>query len=138
MEPIVAITAGLFSLLGAYAGAALGRRTEYEKWLRKNRSEVFAKFIELISKAQIDATNAMFDNSLEQIQQDIKVTEAYHPALEYARIVCLYLPKNKRKVFRQLSHECWTLHSARNLGDSRLQKLTEKLEAIQNIFESNL
>jgi hypothetical protein len=43
MEIVIAITAGLFSLLGAFAGAALARRTDYERWLRENRSEVFAK-----------------------------------------------------------------------------------------------
>ena len=44
MDPVViAVVAGLFSLLGAFAGAVLTRRTEYEKWLRQNRSEVFAR-----------------------------------------------------------------------------------------------
>lgn len=138
MEITVAVTAGLFSLLGAFAGAALARRTEYEKWLRENRSVVFAKFLELLSEAQTNATDAMFDNTSEQLQQDIRVTEAYRPALDYARVVCLYLPKDKRKKFRQLAQGFWALHSTRGLGDSRLLKMSEKLEAIQNIFEANL
>lgn len=138
MEIIVAVTAGLFSLLGAFAGAALARRTEYEKWLRENRSEVFAKFLELLSEAQTNATDAMFNNTIEQLQQDIRVTEAYRPALDYARVVCLYLPRDKRKEFRQLAQDFWALHSSRGLGDSRLLKMPEKLEAIQNIFEANL
>jgi uncharacterized membrane protein YfcA len=42
MDPILlALVAGLFSLLGAFAGAFLARRTEYEKWLRQNRAEAF-------------------------------------------------------------------------------------------------
>jgi hypothetical protein len=138
MEIVVAVTAGLFSLLGAFAGAALARRTDYEKWLRENRSEVFAKFLELLSEAQKNATDAMFDNSMEQLAQDIKVTEAYRPALDYARVVCLYLPKEKRKEFRALAKEFWALHSTRGMGDSRLLKMPEKLEAIQKIFEECL
>lgn len=138
IEIIVAVTAGLFSLLGAFAGAALARRTEYEKWLRENRSEVFAKFLGLLSLARKNATDAMFDNTLEQLEQDIQVTEAYQPALEYAGVVCLYLPKDKRKEFRQLAQDFWALHSTRSLGDSRLLKMPEKLEAIQNIFEASL
>jgi hypothetical protein len=138
MEIVVAVAAGLFSLLGAFAGAALARRTDYKKWLRENRSEVFAKFLELLSEAQKNATNAMFDNAMEQLAQDIKVTEAYRPALDCARVVCLYLPKEKRKEFRQLAQEFWALHSTRDMGDSRLLKMPEKLEAIQKIFEECL
>ena len=138
MVVIVAVTAGLFSLLGAFAGAALARRTEYEKWLRENRSEVFAKFHQLLSEAQKNATDAMFDASLSAIEQDIKVTDAYRPALDYGRVVCLYLPKDKRAEFRQLVQEFYALHATRSLGDSRLLKMPDKLDAIQNIFESQL
>lgn len=138
MEIVVAVTAGLFSLLGVFAGAALTRRTDYEKWLRENHSEVFAKFLELLSEAQKNATDAMFDNSMEQPAQDIKVTEAYRPALDYVRVVCLYLPKEKRKEFRALAQEFWALHSTRGMGNSRLLRMPEKLEAIQKIFEECL
>ena len=138
MEIIVAVTAGLFSLLGAFAGAALARRTEYEKWLRQNRSEVFAKFLDLLSDSQKNATDAMFDGTLMPLQQDISVTEAYRPLLDYARVVCLYLPKDKRQEFRQLAQDFFALHATRNLGDSRLLKMPEKLEAIQSIFETNV
>lgn len=135
MEVIVAVTAGLFSLLGAFAGAALARRTDYEKWLRENRSDVFAKFLNLLSEAQTNATDAMFDTKHERLEQDIRVTEAYRPALDYARVVCLYLPKEKRNEFRQLAQDFWALHSSRGLGDSRLLKMPERLEAMQRIFE---
>lgn len=138
MEVNAAVTAGLFSLLGAFAGAALARRNEHKKWLRENRSEVFSKFLELLSDARKNATDAIFDSSLEQLKKDIKVTEAYRSVLEYVGIVCLYLPKGKRKEFRQLVQEFWALHSTRGLGDSRLLKMPEKLGAIQNIFEENL
>lgn len=138
MEAIVAVTAGLFSLLGAFVGAALARRIEHEKWLRENRSEVFARFLDLLSEARNNATDAMYEKALEQLQQDMKVTEAYRPSFDYARVVCLYLPKGKRTEFRELTKEFWALHSSRDLGDSRLQKMEQKLEAIQTIFEACL
>lgn len=95
MDITLALTTGLFSLLGAFAGAALARRTDYEKWLREHRSEVFAKFLNLLSEAQTNATNAMFDPSIEKLAQDIRVTNAYRPALDYSRVVRLYLPTDK-------------------------------------------
>lgn len=56
LEVVVAVVAGLFSLLGAFAGAFLSRRTEYLKWLRQSRSETFAEFLRLLSVAQADVT----------------------------------------------------------------------------------
>lgn len=138
MEIIVAFSAGLFSLLGAFAGAALARETEHKKWLRENRSEVFTKFLNLLSDSRKNATDAMFDETLKHYQQEIKVTEIYLSPLNYARVVCLYLPKEKRQEFRLLAQDFYALHASRTLGDSRLATMEEKLEAIQNIFEANL
>jgi hypothetical protein len=138
VEIIVVVAAGLFSLLGAFMGATLSKRNEYVRWLRENRSEVFAKFLELLHQAQKHATDAMFDKALEEMQQNIKVTEAYSPALEYAHIVCLYLPKNQRDNFRTLAKEFYALHATRGLDDTSRSKMSEKIEAIQKIFESNL
>lgn len=80
----------------------------------------------------------MYDKTLEPQQQDIKVTEIYQPALDYARVVCLFLPKQRREEFRQVSQDVFDLYGQRSPGDSRITKVDEKLETIQKIFESNL
>lgn len=41
---IVAVVSGFFAWLGGFFGAWLARRTEYEKWLRQERSAAFAEF----------------------------------------------------------------------------------------------
>ncbi|MFC3110852.1 hypothetical protein ACFOFO_23350 [Undibacterium arcticum] len=56
---IVAFVSGLLALLSGCAGAALTRRTEYDKWLRQERSTVFAEFWRQLYKAKVDATNAI-------------------------------------------------------------------------------
>lgn len=135
---IVAFVSGFFSLFGGIIGAWLARRTEYEKWLRQNKSETFARFLEMISKAQKDAIDVFHDCSLSQQQQDIRVTEVYLPALEYGRVVRLYLQKCKRDQFSQLARAVWELHSDRSRKDSRLKTMEEKLRQIQELLEGEL
>ena len=135
---LVAVVAGLFALLGAFAGAWLTRRTEYDKWLRQNRSEVYTKFLDLLAKAHKEATDIMFDQSLEELLQNIKVTDAYMPAMDYVRVVRLYLPPETRQEFRDLAHSYFVLHSQRSLGDSRLTTMGKKLDQIQQMFEETL
>ena len=135
---VVAVVAGLFSLLGAMLGAWLGRRSEYEKWLREGKSEVFVKFLELISKAQNDAINVLHDPSLSAQPRDIRVTEVYVPALDYARVVRLYLKPAKRDSFSKLAREVYALHSTISLGSSRLGKMGEALDHMQQMFEDEL
>jgi hypothetical protein len=135
---LIAFVAGLFALLGAFAGAWLTRKTEHQKWLRQSRAEAYTKFLELLSKAHIAATDIMFDRSIEELQQNIKVTEAYMPAMDCARIVRLYLPPERRQEFSDLSHGYFVLHSQRSLGDSRLTTMGQKLQKIQQLFEETL
>lgn len=135
---IVAVVSGSFALLGGLIGAWLARRTEYEKWLRQNKSETFARFLEMISKAQKDAIDVFRDGLLDRQQQDIRVTEAYLPALEYGRVVRLYLQKCKRDQFSQLAKAVWELHTDRSRGDSRLKTMEEKLRQIQELLEGEL
>jgi len=135
---ILVIVVGLFSLLGGFVGAFLARRTQYEKWLLENRSEVFSQFLDLMYKAREQTTKILFDETKEQAHNDIRITEIYIPPLNYAKTVRLYLPKKQRKKFQKLAVEVWALHSDKGLGFSRLSTMNEKLDEIQAIFESNL
>ena len=111
LKVVLALVAGLFSLLGAFAGAFLARRTEYVKWLRQNRSETFAEFSALLSKAQAEVINVLHDGSLEELPRDIRVTEIYSLPENYVRVVRLYLPKSRRDEFSGLVREIRALHS---------------------------
>jgi hypothetical protein len=135
---VVAIVAGLFSLLGAFAGAVLARRSEYMKWLRENRSQTYARFLELISSAYTNALNAFHDRAFDDLERSIKATEAYVPAMDYARVVRLYLPEAKREAFSKLVHDIWSLHLAKELGDSRIAKVQAKFDEVSRFLESNL
>ena len=131
----VAVVAGLFSLLGAYAGAFLARRTEYFKWIRQARSETFAEFLKKLADAQHNATEALYSTTLEPLTRDIKVTEAYAVPENYSRIVKLYLPKHLRGEFTGLVREIGALHASSELGSARLRTVQQKIERIEEIFQ---
>ena len=135
---ILAIFIGCFSLLGSALGAFFSRRSEYEKWHRQNKGEVFARFLEFMSKAREKTTILLYDLSLEKLQRDIRVTEAYTPALDYIRVVRLYISAKQRDRFEKLAKEIWSLHSSESLGQCRLKTMNEKLDYIQSIFEQEL
>jgi hypothetical protein len=135
---LIAVVSGIFALLGAFIGAWLTRTTDHKKWLRERRSEAYTRFLDLLSKAHVAATDIMFDRSIEELQQNIKVTEAYIPAMDCARIVRLYLPPARRQEFSELAHGYFVLHSQRSLGDSRLTKMGDRLKLIQQLFEETL
>jgi hypothetical protein len=135
---LVPIVAGLFALLGSFAGSRLARSAEHEKWLRENRSVTFAKFLELLATARKAASDVLFDRSLEEMARNIRVTENYLPVEEYVRVVALYLPSEKRAHLRKLVREFIALHSQPNLGESRLQTMEQRLEEIQQLFEGQL
>jgi len=135
MELLDAFVVGLFALLGAFAGAWLARRTQYEKWLLENRSEVFARFLDLIHQGQHEAIESLSNPKSEDIVREIGVTEAYLPASAYARVVRLYLPYRYREEFQLLSRKIWALHASESLGGSRFKSMSENIDRIQAIFE---
>ena len=135
---VIASVSGLFAILGSFAGSYLSRSGELEKWQRETRSATFSKYLELLFEAREKATTAQYDNSLEDLPKNIKVTEAYLAVEDYVRIVCLYLPNQKRSQLKSLTREIAALHGTRELGDSRLRLMDSKLDEIQEMFEGCL
>lgn len=135
---IVAVVAGLFALLGAFAGAALSRRTEYEKWLRERRSESYAKFLDLLSQAYSEASDALHGSALQGLEREIKCTQAYLAPINYAKVVRLYLPVDKRDEFSKLVNSIWALHGSTGLGDARMSAVQKKLDDVSLFLERHL
>lgn len=138
VKVIIVIITAIFSLLGSFFGAFLARRTQYQKWLLENRSEVFTKFLELMDQAREEASNILFEESSDEFSSAIRITEKYIKPINYAKVVRLYLPKAEREKFQQLANQVWALHSDKELGDSRLATMGKKMDEIQMIFESSL
>lgn len=132
------ITTALSALIGGFIGAYFTRQAQHHKWLLERRAEAFATFLQMLDDARSSASDILYDATLSNPDRDIKMLEAYKPALNYARIVRLYLPKALRQEFSDSAKAYWALHTAPELGDQRLTKMDDHLNRIQAIFEQEL
>ena len=135
---IVAIVSGLFALLGGFFGAWLARRTEYEKWLRKERSVAFAEFLKQAHSVREKATDILYNSGLSERERDLKITELFIRLNAQENIVRLYLKANDRESFSKLKHELWIFLSPTTRQTIRINNVDEVFSKIQEIFERTI
>ncbi len=135
---IVPVVSGLFALLGGFFGTWLARRTEYEKWLRQERSAAFAEFLKQLHTVREKAIDATYAPDLSEQQRDMKVTELFVGLNGQENIVRLYLKPTDREKFSKLKHDLWLLHGPRAEQSQRIQKVDSLLSEIQSIFEKTI
>lgn len=131
------IITGILAFSGAFVGAILNRLTQHQTWLREKRSEAFADFLRNIDIARAKATDILieFRDRDEPALMGVRLHEIYQPVLIQSKIVRLYLPKNERENLSKLVKDIYIRHSSPDLGDSRLFKVDEDIDRIQEIFE---
>lgn len=135
MEIVVAIIAGASSIIGGALGAWWASNQQEKDWLRRNQSESFAKFLELLARARDEGTDALHDKSLPELERNIRVTVAYSAPEHYAQVVRFYLPENSKKEIPELVRSIRGLHASVDLGDSRHHQIEQKLDQIQKLLE---
>lgn len=135
---LVAVVSGLFALLGGFIGAWLARRTEYEKWIRQERSNAFSEFLRQMHEVREKAINIIYDSSLPDPQKAVTITELFTGLNPQENIVRLYLKQCDREKFSKLTHELWILHSLDIQQSTRLTKIEPLLSEIQSIFEKTI
>lgn len=138
IEFIVAIVAGLFSLLGGFLGAFLSRRTEYEKWLRQQQSMAFEEFMSHLNQFRKAAVDILYDTDLDQNDKDMAISECFYELNSQEYIVRLYLTGSSRERFSELKNEIWLVYSSAVNQTTRLNKLQNATSEIQAIFEEAL
>jgi hypothetical protein len=134
---IVGLVSGILALAGVFLGVLLTRRTEYQKWLRQERSAAFAEFLRQLHTVIEKAIPIL--SSLEQKQQqDSKVTGLFLGIKAQEYIVRLYLPANDRESFSELTKQLWLLYSPSTQMESRIPRAKEILRKIQSLFERTI
>jgi hypothetical protein len=139
VEILAALVAGLLALIGGYFGARASRRTEYDKWLRQERSLAFASFLRELHKTWLDLPNNVFRNPAISPEADRFITEAFVRLEPSKNVVRLYLDEKDREPFSSLVHEIWVAQTSGALTETtRSQKTHHAMLAIQQIFETRL
>ncbi len=133
------IVTGLSALVGGFIGAYFTRQSQHHKWLLERRAESFANFLEMLNEARNNASDIIWSENTETpLERDIRLNEAYLPALNYAQIVKLYLPKTVRNEFYDNAKKYSILHTSLDLGDQRFRSMEKCSNRIQEIFENEL
>ena len=134
----VALVSGLFALLGGFLGAWLTRRTEYEKWIRQQRSNEYTEFIRQLEKLRSKARLIIYDSEVDNQAKDIQITELFSELKPQENIVRLYLDGSDRDKFSKLLHAHWSYYSPTVEQSLRMKKEEELMQSIQSLFENTI
>lgn len=140
MSDLVApgLIAGLFALLGAFAGAALTRRTEYEKWLHQERTLAFATLLRELHETRLHATTAYYDEPGTEMEKSIKVTEAFTRLQKHVSIARLFMSEPGREEVSKLANDLWVNCTVQGGPANRVSQTKELMKTIQLTLEREL
>ena len=130
--------AGLFALLGAFAGAALTRRTEYEKWLRQERALAFGTLINEVHDTRLFATNEYYEGKGTEQERSTRVTEAFTRLGRHVGVARLYMSQEGREELSQVVQGLWINCTNQGGPASRVMQLKSQMECLQKLLESEL
>lgn len=131
------LLSGMFALLGGILGVLLTRRSDYERWLRQERSLTFATFLREALQVRHKAIEIIHSNMLLQ-QRDIEITELFMGLEIHKQIVRLYLKGNDRSRLDTLVNEMRAALNPSGDQGRRMKEVERILTELQSIFEASL
>lgn len=135
---VQAAASGLFALLGAFAGAALTRRTEYEKWLRQERTAAFGEFLRELHGTRMAVTAAYYDEEGTEQTKSIKATEAFVRLQKHAGIARLFMSEAGRTEYAKSLNDLWVNCTVHGGPANRVSQLKVLMDTIQVLLEREL
>ncbi|WP_164963362.1 hypothetical protein [Rubrivivax sp. JA1026] len=137
-DVVIPAISGLLAMLGAFIGAALTRRTEFEKWLRQARTEAFATFLHELHDTRLYATESYYDLPGTENEKSIKVTEAFAQLNKHVAQARLFMSDAGREELSSQVNELW-VHSTADGGPAkRVHQVEDHMQRIQAILEKEL
>ena len=135
---IQAFVVGLLALLGAFAGAALTRRTEYEKWLRRERTVAFSNVLREMHQARLYASTVYYEQSGIALEKSSRVTEAFAKMEKDVGIARLFMSASGRSQLSSLINKLRADCSEDGGPARRSTQITASIDNIQTLLESEL
>lgn len=125
-------------MLGAFTGAALTRRTEFEKWLRQARTEAFAAFLRELHETRLYATHVYYDEPGTEQEKSMKVTEAFTRFNKHLALTRLFISEVGREELSSLVNTLWVNCTVQGGPANRVNQLKELMQNIQVVLEREL
>ena len=135
---VPSLVAGLFALLGAFAGSALSRRSEYEKWLRQERTKTFEVLIQELYDTRRFATVTYYDELGTEREKSIKVTEAFARLQKHMSIARLFMSVGGREKLSELVHQLCVNCTVQGGPANRAIQTENIMMQIQFVLEQDL
>jgi hypothetical protein len=124
--------------VGAFAGAALTRRTEFEKWLRQARTEAFAALIRELHDTRLYATTAYYDEPGTELEKSIKVTEAFARLKKHVALARLFMSEAGREQLSALVSSLWVDCTIEGGPAKRPSQINDHMSKLQAVLEREL
>jgi hypothetical protein len=135
---LTALASGLLALLGAFTGAALVRRTEYEKWLRQEKGAAFATLLRELHETRLAASDAMYDMSVPEIQRSIRANEHYAKLRQHVGVARLYMSESSRLQLERHLSQVWLGATSDGGPANNATQIRDGMNSIQELLESEL
>jgi hypothetical protein len=136
MEIWSAVIAGILALCGGYLGSRWQWRYQHREWLLRQRTEVFAQFLETLYGSLSEASKTFADNSL--VEKEKRVQVIFNPMLDAAKKVRLLLAKEWRQPFENLTISISVKYIEATLDDGREPSMTNEIKQLEGIVERHV
>ena len=137
---IVALIAGIFTLLGILIGSYINRNTQHRHWLIQRRFDIFNDFLNTLHTSK----EAIFDHSKSDDKIDLGLyLKLYTPVTIKSKSVLLILKNEDKKIFEKninkivSNHTFWARYFEKDYKKV-YDLFMDGLNEIQKILESNL
>jgi hypothetical protein len=135
ISPLLQIlVSGLLALLGGYAGASLARRTEYEKWLRQEKSKAFAELLLQLHDTRLAASDAMYDMTVPEEERSIAANELYAKLRKYESVARLYMSAGGREQMKRYLSSIWLLATADGGPANKSIEIRQHMDGFQELL----
>ena len=133
-----ALGSGLLALLGGFFGASLARRTEYEKWLRQEKSKAFAELLTQLHDTRVSAIEAMGDVSISEEDRSIAANYLYAKLRKQEAVARLYMSADAREQMKRYLSSIWLLATSTDGLGSKIIEVRQHMDGLQELLESEL
>ena len=136
---LTALVTGLLAVIGAFLGAWLTRRSEYEKWHRQEKGIATSEYLRQLHATRLNASEAYYGvNDGDELSRSIQATEAFAQLEKFTSVLRLYLSSESRENLSELQKALWIHCTVQGGPANRVEEIKKLMHRIQLLLEAEL